>query len=687
MCRKIKSLLFFILLFFEITVNSQTYRLTILHNNDAKSKLIKPTTIGQEDFGGVSKFKTVVDSLKARATRNGYNVVTVSSGNSILAGPEFYISQQLSGNQYYFDSRAMDVINYDAIGFGNHEFDFGPDVTARFIHGFQNNETSFISSNLDFSQEDSLFELVSSGRIKRYKIVMMSGEKIGIIATISPELKTLGSPRNIGIDTNVVGIINSLVDTLTNQGVNKIILLNNYQGVKQDSLLIRGTRGIDIVVGGHDYEILANPWNQLVPGDESSVYGTYPLLLRDSENKPVYLVKTGPEYKYVGKLSVDFNSSGIITNISSESGPVRVAGGTNPDAVVPNVFLETNVIAPLQNSLNALSSNVIGTSEVELDGLTSNVRTKETNLGNLSADAMLWQSQQLAAVYGAPMPDIGLQNGGGIRINNILPAGSISEFTTFSIHPFPNFNSIVANIPPQQFKEIMENAVSRVETVEGRFLQVAGMKIIYNPYAQAQVLDNSGNVLVAGKRIYYIRLDNGTWIVFMGVVNNSAPSVTVAINDFLARGGDQFPFREAPVTSLGVTYQQGLAKYIQQGISGVVTSLKYPVGGEGRIIADPTAYSEENKPIVSEYGLRQNYPNPFNPSTVISYQLPVRSHVTLKMFDILGNEVATLVDEEKDSGVFNYQLSITDYQLSSGVYFYELRAGDFGSTKKMVLIK
>jgi len=89
--------------------------------------------------------------------------------------------------------------------------------------------------------------------------------------------------------------------------------------------------------------------------------------------------------------------------------------------------------------------------------------------------------------------------------------------------------------------------------------------------------------------------------------------------------------------------------------------------------------------------LYQNYPNPFNPSTVIGYQLPVISNVTLKIFDILGNEVATLVDEEKQPGVYNvefgYAETSRDLSLPSGIYFYQLKAGSFTETKKMILAK
>jgi len=96
----------------------------------------------------------------------------------------------------------------------------------------------------------------------------------------------------------------------------------------------------------------------------------------------------------------------------------------------------------------------------------------------------------------------------------------------------------------------------------------------------------------------------------------------------------------------------------------------------------------------STFSLNQNYPNPFNPSTVISYQLSTGSHVSLKVYDMLGREVATLVDEFQNAGSHNSQFStlpagrqVLNSQFSSGIYFYTIRAGNFVETKKMVLTK
>ena len=101
---------------------------------------------------------------------------------------------------------------------------------------------------------------------------------------------------------------------------------------------------------------------------------------------------------------------------------------------------------------------------------------------------------------------------------------------------------------------------------------------------------------------------------------------------------------------------------------------------------DITEVDDISKPIANYY-LEQNYPNPFNPSTKISWQSPIGSWQTLKVYDVLGNEVATLVNGYKPAGIYNVEFTIDNLQLSSGVYFYQFKAGNYLETKKMILIK
>ena len=114
--------------------------------------------------------------------------------------------------------------------------------------------------------------------------------------------------------------------------------------------------------------------------------------------------------------------------------------------------------------------------------------------------------------------------------------------------------------------------------------------------------------------------------------------------------------------------------------------------GDNRILhttnGGVTFIEEENNPAQpKQFLLQQNYPNPFNPSTTISYQIPKAGYVTLKVYDILGNEVTTLVNEEKPAGSYNVEFTMSNLKLSSGIYFYRLQAQDYIETKKMVLLK
>ncbi len=88
-----------------------------------------------------------------------------------------------------------------------------------------------------------------------------------------------------------------------------------------------------------------------------------------------------------------------------------------------------------------------------------------------------------------------------------------------------------------------------------------------------------------------------------------------------------------------------------------------------------------------DFSLHQNFPNPFNPSTKIKYSIPQTSQVQIKVFDVLGSEIETLVSEEKPAGEYNVEFRINNSELSSGVYFYQLKAGNYVETKKMILLR
>jgi 5'-nucleotidase len=371
------------------------------------------------------------------------------------------------------------------------------------------------------------------------------------------------------------------------------VLISHLQGINAEIALVGQIDGVDVVVAGGGDEFLANKLDLPVPGDEEP-FGPYPMITKDMDGTDVPVVTTSGQYGYLGKLVITFDGDGNLTDIDEEaSGPIRIAGGNNPDAVQPQPEVQTRVAEPLADLLEVMGDNVIAISQVDLEGRRSEVRSRETNQGNLMADALHWQANQLAAEYGVSSPDVAIQNGGGIRNGVVLPAGPITELDTFDMAPFSNLVTVLEKISREQFKEVLENAVSRAvdgdtEGGSGRFAQVSGFSFEWSESGTAQVLGADGALTVPGTRVQRVVLNDGTVILEGGKVL-LGPALTVATIDFLARGGDQYPYRGASFTILGVSYQQALANYIHDpaALKRTVTSADYPEGGEGRIVRLP----------------------------------------------------------------------------------------------------
>jgi 5'-nucleotidase len=372
------------------------------------------------------------------------------------------------------------------------------------------------------------------------------------------------------------------IDDLEESGVDKIIFVSHLQDIDGDIALAEQLSGVDVMVAGGGDELLANPDDPLLPSDEpGDIFGPYPMSAINADGSDVPVVTTSGQYGYVGNLVVGFDDEGNVVVVDEEaSKPLRVVSESiGNDGVKPNGSFNARVVAPVAAFVAKLESNVIGTSAFDLDGRRSSVRSMETNEGNLIADALFWQATQLAAEYGVNPPDVALQNGGGIRNDDIIPAGNITEKDTFDMVPFANFVTVLENIPRSQFKEIMENTVSRTQPGDtpggtGRFAQIAGFTMIWSGSGTAQVLNPDGTVATPGTRVMEVVLNDETVIVTGGSVV-SGPDLTVATIDFLARGGDEYPYRGAPFTVLGASYQQALANYIVDRLGGTIDGADY----------------------------------------------------------------------------------------------------------------
>jgi 2',3'-cyclic-nucleotide 2'-phosphodiesterase (5'-nucleotidase family) len=559
-----------------------SFWLTVAHNNDGESQLIDAGT-GSEDYGGVARFANVIKRAEEEALARWHGgFILLNAGDNFLAGPEF--NESLQKGVPFYDSIALNRMGFDAMGIGNHEFDFGPDVFAKFIKGFDP-DVPFVSSNLNVRDEPKLDRLADKGRIVKRVVVEEQGHLIGIVGATTPLLPAISSPRDVTV-RNVAKSVQKQIDKLTAMGVDIIITVSQLQGIDEDMALAPMLTGVDIMISGGGNELLADPADLLIPGDDVAVFGPYPIWVIGGDGHKVPIVTTSGDYRYLGQLVAGFNDRGRLVTVKDPvSGPLRVSSLVNPDGVKPASYIQKNVVVPLEAAIAEAAANIVATSDVDLNGLREpGVRTQETNEGNLIADALLWKAAELAPSFGMDPPVIALQNSGGIRNNSVIPAGDISELDVFGMVPFANFVTIVPDVTPETLKEILENAVSAAPGADGRFAQIAGFEFTYDRTGTAQVIDiDTGAITTPGTRIKDVTLDDATPIIVGGVVQPGAPNVDVATIDFLARGGDQYPFGDVPFTTLGTTYFQALLDYLVDELAGSITAADYPEGGEGRI--------------------------------------------------------------------------------------------------------
>jgi len=645
-------------------------RLTILHNNDGESQLIDAGN-GATDRGGIHRFKALVDTARAQAAAAGRSVVTLTAGDNFLAGKEWQASMSRDSALPVYDGLALDRIGYDALCLGNHDFDFGPDVLARFIASFQASKAPFLSSNLSFADEPRLKALADSGRIKPWTIVERQGQKIGIVGGTTPTISFISSPRRTTIDTNIVARIQQSVDTLVARGVDKIIVISHLQALANDTTMAHALRHVDIMLAGGGDELLAKPGALLQPGDSVPV-GTYPLAIRDADGRKVYVVTAPGDYLYLGQLDVDFDTAGEVTNVLYTSGPRRVVGGSYPDAVGEDAWVESNVRAPVAAFVQGLSNQIVGNAKVGLDGTRNSVRSKATNLGALSADAMLWQSRHLAA-QGIDSAVFAIQNGGGIRNNGIVPAGDLSMATLFDIHPFGNMFAVFPHLPVKVLKDALENAYRSLPATAGNFGQIAGGTVWIDTTKAPMTIDAFGALATHGSRVRFLVLDGGDTLVRDGAVVDSARTVPFATIDFMARGGDGYPLAGESFQVAPIPQHQFLANFIGQGLGGSIDSAAYPQDFRKRILflAGGTVGVARH---ATGYSIRQS-----RTMLVAKLSLAEAGAARMDLVDVAGRTVASIPERELASG--NQELSLPVSGLGRGTFVLRLRAPGISKTQ------
>ena len=546
--------------------DTEGFTLTILHNNDGESKLLPD----ENSDPGVARFVAMMKQLQAGAS--GAGVVTLTSGDNFLASQELGVSLSREGPIY--DSIALSGV-YDAMALGNHDFDLGPDFTARFITGFAP-AIPFLSANVDFSGEPALQALVDSGLIAGSTIIETGGDRIGVIGAVTPMLPNISSPRN-AVVSDVLTAVSGEAASLGAQGVNKIILVSHLQDVAEEIELIASLSMVDVVIAGGGDDLLRNEGDTCMPDEEP--VAPYPIWVDDADGTGVPVITAPGGYRCIGELNVTFDAGGNI--LAAEGRSIGVGFDVEPD---PGV--QASVIDPLTAAVSVIDSQVIGVSEVDLDGRRASVRTTASNEGNLLADALRATATNMADAFGSPVPDVAVQNGGGIRNDAVIPAGDITIGTTWDIAPFRNF-VVVGEISREVFHILLEQAVDRIPGAGGQFGQASGFTLTYDPAAPAREIARDGDCSLVGnpgERVREVVLDDGTVIVADGAVVPGDPVVLTTIN-FLASGGDCYPLAGISFANLGVTYQQALANYISTDLGGTITAADYPLDGGGRIVA------------------------------------------------------------------------------------------------------
>jgi alkaline phosphatase len=534
------------------------------------------------------------------------------------------------------DITIMNIIGFDASAVGNHEFDGGSEIFRDLIEEELDDDAvtpdksdivpgevewfgaqfPYLSANLDFSGDSALSGVYTpdilpntaytytpaeaiakkfataqgaSTKIAPATTVLVDGEIYGVVGGTTQNVGDISSPTGTVDRTGgaidipaLAAVIQPVIDDLEAAGVNKIIVVTHLQQLSREEELATLLSGVDIIIAGGSDTLLANPGTPLNPGDSAA--GAYPVVTANADGEPVYIVSTDGEYSYVGQLVANFDAAGVLTGFDPVSGPIATE---NPAALAGLGFADYDALKAattrddliqglvdgIQNIIIAKDATVYGETTVFLEGRRSNVRTEETNFGNLSADANLAAAKAFDSTV-----QVSLKNGGGIRnqIGEIvqedektllLPpaanplsgklAGQISQLDIENTLRFNNQLSLLT-LTAQGLVDILEYGVadSAPGNTPGRFPQVAGLSFAFDFDASPRV--RSLSLKDAEGYTTDVIVEDG---VLLGDPSREIRIVTL---NFLAGGGDGYPFPALGSNRVdtGIGEQQALADYL-----------------------------------------------------------------------------------------------------------------------------
>lgn len=497
---------------------SADYALTVLHTNDFHSRF-EPiskydSTCSAEDndagdcFGGSARLVTALTDAKARSD----NYLLVDGGDQ-FQGTLFYT--------YYKGKLAAEMMNkmgYDAMTVGNHEFDDGPEVLRGFVDSV---DFPVLMSNADLSGEKLL-----SDAIMKSTIIEKNGEKIGLIGLTPQDTDELASPGPNVIFTDPVDAVQGEVDKLTEEGVNKIIVLS-HSGYKTDIRVAENTTGVDVIVGGHSNTLL---------GEMDGAEGPYPTMVGDTAIVSAYAYG-----KFLGELNVTFDDDGKVTE--AKGAPLVMDAAVTEDEATKARIAEA--AAPLDEIRNKVVAEAAGM----IEGSRDVCRATECPMGNLVADAMLDRVKDQGI-------DVAIANGGGLRAS--IDAGPVTMGEVLTVLPFQNTLSTF-QVKGATLVEALENGVSQIEEGGGRFPQVSGMSFTVDPSAEAG--SRISEVMIAGapvdpEKTYgvvsnnYVRNGGDGYKMFITAENayDFGPDLADVTAEFIAANAPYTPYTDGRIT-------------------------------------------------------------------------------------------------------------------------------------------
>ncbi|WP_297772028.1 choice-of-anchor I family protein [uncultured Roseovarius sp.] len=516
------------------------------------------------------------------------------------------------------DVTIMNVLGFDASAVGNHEFDPGTSAFADIINAEGGDGTvgwvgalfPYLSANIDFSDDANLgglftdeilassafnesLEDLATGNIgpaiAPATLIEENGELIGVVGATTQIIETIsstGGTNEITGGTNdmaaLAAVIQPQIDALIDAGSNKIILTSHLQQIALEKELAGLLDGVDIIIAGGSNTLQADDQDRLRDGDEAAE--GYPFLTTDASGNDVAIVSTDGEYSYLGRLVVEFDEAGNLmtetidadvsgTFATDEQGVLDVTGAaTLAEAIDGSVKADIveDLTDAVQSIVDAADAIAFGNHEVFLDGRRETVRTEESNLGNLTADA------NLDAARGADASvNVSFKNGGGIRaeIGSATNEGTdegdgiLSQLDLQNSLRFDN-GLVTASVSKEGFLMLLEHGVADTDTeagnTPGRFFQIGGFRVAFDEAGTAQelVTDENGDyvvdpatdmpdVAVAGDRIKTVALidpETGDDIVIFrdGAFTADAPDTInmVTLDFLLLNNGDGYPFQE-----------------------------------------------------------------------------------------------------------------------------------------------